>query len=123
MILKHMLKYSMPLDGVFHALADPTRRAIVHHLGRGPATVSELSKPLTMTLSAVMQHLLVLEVAGLVHSAKVGRVRTCHLDEGVLASAEAWFASRRDAWNRHLDALGNYLITTAEDDLAGESNA
>ena len=116
-----MLKYSTPLDGVFHALADPTRRAIVDRLGRGPASVSELAKPLGMTLSAVMQHLLVLEGARLVRSAKVGRVRTCELDADVLASAEAWFAGRRAAWNRHLDALGAYLEAHPDDDPTREA--
>lgn len=123
MLLKNMLKYSTPLDGVFHALSDPTRRAMVDRLGRGPATVSELAKPLSMTLSAVMQHLLVLEGAGLVRSAKVGRVRTCALDTAMLASAEAWFAGRRTAWNRHLDALGAYLDATADDCPEGDSHA
>lgn len=123
MILKNMLKYSTPLDGVFHALADPTRRAMVDRLGRGPATVSDLAKPLDMTLSAVMQHLLVLEGAGLVRSAKVGRSRTCRLDQDVLASAEAWFASRRATWNRHLDALGDYLDATPDDSSEGDSDA
>lgn len=118
-----MLKYSTPLDGVFHALADPTRRALVERLGRGPATVGELAKPLPMTLSAVMQHILVLEGAGLVRSVKVGRVRTCHLEEQVLASAEAWFAGRRAAWNQHLDALGAYLDATAHDSPEGEPHA
>jgi len=118
-----MLKYSTPLDGVFHALADPTRRAMVDRLGRGPATVGELAKPLSMTLSAVMQHLLVLEGAGLVRSAKVGRVRTCQLDRDVFASAEDWFASRRATWNRHLDALGAYLDATADDAPEGEDLA
>lgn len=115
-----MLKYSTPLDGVFHALSDPTRRTMVDRLGRGPASVGELAKPLDMTLSAVMQHLLVLEGAGLVRSAKVGRVRTCHLNEDVLSSAEAWFTSRRAAWNRHLDALADYLDATADDPQEGE---
>lgn len=123
MILKKMLKYSTPLDGVFHALADPTRRAMVDRLGHGPATVGELAKPLAMTLSAVMQHLLVLEGAGLVRSAKVGRVRTCELDQAVLSSAEDWFAGRRAAWSRHLDALGAYLEATADDPLEGDPDA
>lgn len=123
MILKDMLKYSVPLDGVFHALADPTRRAMVARLGHGPATVGELAKPLAMTLSAVMQHLLVLEGAGLVRSVKVGLVRTCHIDQDVLASAEAWFASRRAAWNRHLDALGTYLDATDDDSPEGGTHA
>ena len=104
-----MLKYSTPLDGVFHALSDPTRRTIVDRLGRGPASVGELAKPLAMSLSAVMQHILVLEGAGLVRSRKEGRVRICTLDPDVLASAEAWFQARRAAASRHLDALGAYL--------------
>lgn len=104
-----MLKYSNPLDGVFHALADPTRRAMIERLGQGPASVGDLAQPLAMTLSAVMQHILVLEGAGLVRTKKEGRVRLCSLDPDVLGSAEAWFAGRRRAVSRQLDALGAYL--------------
>ena len=88
MILKHMLNQSAALDLMFQALADPSRRVMVERLTRGPASVSELAKPLAMSLPAVVQHLQVLESSGLVRSEKVGRVRTCHIEAKVLRSAE-----------------------------------
>ena len=102
------------LDGVFHALADPSRRAMVQRLSRGPASVSELAKPLAMSLPAVVQHLQVLEASGLVQTRKTGRVRTCSLDPKALQRAEAWISSRRAAWERNLDRLGAYLAKNDE---------
>lgn len=96
-------------DRVFHALADASRREIVERLIRGPASVSELARPLRMSLPAVMQHVGVLEDCGLLASEKVGRVRTCRLEPAVLRSAEAWIAAQRLEWERRLDALGDYL--------------
>jgi DNA-binding transcriptional ArsR family regulator len=97
------------LDLVFQALADPSRRAMVERLCRGPASVSELARPLTMSLPAVVQHLQVLEASGLVRSEKVGRVRTCRVAPGALRTAEQWIADRRTTWERRLDRLGEYL--------------
>lgn len=94
---------------MFQALADATRRDIVERLVRGPASVSELARPLDMSLPAVMQHLQVLETCGLVRSEKVGRVRTCHIEPGVLRLAEEWTAAQRTSWERRLDRLGGYL--------------
>jgi len=99
---------------VFQALADPTRRAMVERLVRGPASVSELSRPLAMSLPAVMQHLQVLQACGLVRSEKVGRVRTCHVEPAALRAAEAWIASQRTAWENRLDRLGDYLAAADE---------
>ena len=82
---------------------------MVERLSRGPASVSELAKPLDMTLSAVVQHLHVLETSGLVRSKKVGRVRTCRIDPAVLHETEEWIAARRSTWERRLDRLGDYL--------------
>lgn len=82
------------LDGTFHALADPARRAILARLARGEASVSELARPLTMSLPAVMQHLGVLEDCGLVRSSKRGRVRTCRLSLAALRRAQRWIAAR-----------------------------
>src|SRR5215216_3334280 len=104
-----MLNQSTPIDRVFHALADPTRRRMVERLSRGPASVSELAQPLDMTLSAVVQHLQVLEASGLVRSQKVGRVRTCRIEPMALRRAEQWIAVRRTTWERRLDRLGDYL--------------
>lgn len=104
-----MLNHSGSLDGVFQALADPTRRSMVERLTRGPASVSELAAPLAMTMSAVVQHLAVLEASGLVRSEKVGRVRTCRVDPAALRTAEGWFAAQRTTWERRLDRLADYL--------------
>jgi DNA-binding transcriptional ArsR family regulator len=100
------------LDDVFHALADPSRRVIVERLSRGPASVSELARPLPMSLPAVVQHLQVLESSGLVRSEKVGRVRTCHLDLKRLDTAEQWIRDRRAMWTKRLDRLGEFLEQT-----------
>jgi DNA-binding transcriptional ArsR family regulator len=104
-----MLQYQQTLDMTFQALADPGRRLMVERLSRGPASVSELAEPLDMTMSAVVQHLHVLEESGLVRTEKVGRVRTCRIDRKALSAAERWFTDRRAMWERHLDALGEYL--------------
>ena len=106
-----MLNQSTDLDRLFHALADPARRAMVERLSRGPAPVSELARPLPMSLPAAMQHLGVLEAAGLVRSEKVGRVRTCAIDPQVLSQAEQWINARRTEWQHRLDRLGDYLKT------------
>jgi DNA-binding transcriptional ArsR family regulator len=108
-----MLNHQPSLDQVFHALADPTRRAIVERLTRGPASVSELAAPMAMSLAAVMQHLQVLEQSQLLRSQKQGRVRMCTIDRDVLARAEAWLSERRIFWNTQFDQLGAIL---AEDD-------
>jgi DNA-binding transcriptional ArsR family regulator len=104
-----MQTQSAPLDLMFQALADPARRGMIARLCRGPASVSELAQPLTMSLPAVMQHLQVLEASGLVTSKKVGRVRTCRLEPKTLGTAEQWLADRRASWERRLDRLGDFL--------------
>ena len=112
MIVKYMLNYQ--LDRTFAALADPARRTMVERLAQGPATVSELAKPLPMSLPAVMLHLKVLEDCGLVTSEKVGRVRTCRIEPQMLSQAEQWVTQRRQMWERNLDRLGAYLDETEE---------
>ena len=109
MILRYMLNQSSGLDRLFHALADPARRAMVERLSRGPAPVSELARPLPMSLPAAMQHLSVLEAAGLVRSQKVGRVRTCAVEPLALSQAERWIKARQIEWEHRLDKLGEYL--------------
>jgi DNA-binding transcriptional ArsR family regulator len=99
------------LDRLFHALADPARRAMIQRLSRGPAPVSELARPLPMSLPSAMQHLGVLEAAGLVRSKKVGRVRTCAIKPSALSKAEQWLNARRVEWEHRLDRLGEYLAT------------
>jgi DNA-binding transcriptional ArsR family regulator len=97
------------VDRVFHALADPTRRVIVERLSRGPASATELARPLDMTLAGVVQHLQVLEQSGVIRSEKVGRVRTCRIEPQGLSLAERWIAERRALWERRLDRLGEIL--------------
>lgn len=108
-MVKQMLEQRSPLDRVFHALSDPSRRAMIERLSRGPASVSELAEPFDMTLAAVVQHLQVLEHSGVVRTEKVGRVRTCRIEPAVLGTAEDWIAKRRALWERRLDSLGELL--------------
>jgi DNA-binding transcriptional ArsR family regulator len=96
----------LDLDRVFQALADPSRRAIVERLVRGPASVSQLAEPLPMSLPAVVQHLGVLEAAGLVTTTKTGRVRTCQLEPDALRTAQGWLGAQQTEWERRLDRLG-----------------
>jgi DNA-binding transcriptional ArsR family regulator len=104
-----MLNQSAELDPVFHALSDSTRRGMVNRLTLGPASVSELARPFDMSLSAVVQHLSVLEGSGLVLSEKVGRIRTCRIEPAALRTVEDWVAERRAEWESHLDRLADYL--------------
>jgi len=104
-----MTNQTAALDRVFHALADPSRRMIVERLISGPASVSELARPLPMALPTVVQHLRVLEASGLVGSKKVGRVRTCHIEPAPLTTAEQWIAEQRALWEGRLDRLDRYL--------------
>jgi len=99
----------------FQALGDPSRRAMVERLAIGPASVSELAKPLAMSLPAVMQHLAVLEQSGLVLSEKVGRVRTCRIDPNAISTAERWLNERRQQWEQRLDRLGVFLAQQDDD--------
>ncbi len=105
------------LDPLFRALGDPSRREMVEQLSLGPASVSQLARPLDMSLSAVVQHLAVLEDSGLVRSEKVGRVRTCRIVPAALRSAEAWFTGQRATWEQRLDRLGEILA----EDLANDT--
>jgi DNA-binding transcriptional ArsR family regulator len=111
-----MLSQRVAVDRVFHALGDPTRRAIVEKLSEGPITVSKLAKPLDITLAAVVQHLQILEKSGLVHTEKVGRVRTCRMESKGLQAAEKWISDRRALWAKRLDRLGTFLAEEAEED-------
>ena len=118
-----MLNQLPDLDRLFHALADPARRAMVERLTLGPAPVSELARPLPMSLPSAMQHLGVLEAAGLVRSEKIGRVRTCSIDSHALSQAEQWINARRIEWEHRLDRLDDYLKTLeSEGDGDGSGN-
>jgi DNA-binding transcriptional ArsR family regulator len=110
-----MLHDPAQIDLMFQALADPARRVMVERLSRGPASVSELAQPLDMSLSAVVQHLHLLQVSGLVASEKIGRVRTCRIEPGALKTVEQWIAERRSVWERRFDRLGQYLADHPEE--------
>lgn len=111
-----MLNQPAPLDLAFQALADPSRRAMVEQLSRGATSVSELAKPLAMSLPAVMQHLSVLESSGLVRTHKVGRVRTCRIDRAALAMVQSWIARQSVEWDARLDRLDRYLETMKDEE-------
>jgi len=102
------------IDRIFHALGDPTRRAIVEKLSEGPISVSRLAEPLSISLAAVVQHLQVLEESGLVRTEKLGRVRTCQIEPAGLSSAEQWIRDRRTIWEKRLDRLGDLLAEPDE---------
>jgi DNA-binding transcriptional ArsR family regulator len=102
------------LDRVFHALADPTRRAVLERLGRGPAAASALAEPFSMALPSFMQHLSVLERSRLVRSSKRGRVRTYELSPAPFKAAEHWLDRQRALWEGRLDRLDAFLIQLKE---------
>ena len=110
-----MLHDPAQLDLMFQALADPARRQMVDRLSRGPASVTQLAEPLEMSLSAVVQHLNLLEASGLVRTQKVGRVRTCQIEPKALRAAEHWINERRLSWERRLDRLGDFLAETKDE--------
>jgi DNA-binding transcriptional ArsR family regulator len=104
-----MSAQSEKIERVFHALGDPTRRAMMERLSAGPVSVSRLAEPFGMSLAAVVQHLQILEESGLVRTEKVGRVRTCSIDPRGLAVAANWIGERRSMWEKRLDRLGDLL--------------
>jgi len=106
-----MENYQSPLDAAFHALADPTRRAVISRLTKGPAPVKELAQPFAMGLPSFMKHLRVLENDGLIRSEKVGRVRTCRVNTERLAAAESWLSEQRALWQARTDRLADYVET------------
>ena len=97
------------INRVFQALGDPTRRMIVEKLSEGPVSVSELAKPLKITLAAVVQHLQILEKSGLITTEKLGRVRTCRMEPLGLSLVEKWIAERRSTWEKRFDRLSDVL--------------
>src|SRR5262245_39419787 len=98
---------TISIDRVFHALGDPTRRAMVERLSEGPISVSKLAEPLQITLTAVAQHLQVLEESGLVHTEKTGRVRTCRIATAGFGVVEQWIGECKSVWEKRFDRLGN----------------
>jgi DNA-binding transcriptional ArsR family regulator len=111
-----MTRPAIDIDRLFHALGDSTRRAILDRLVEAPASVSRLAEPLGITVTAVMQHLQILEEVRLVHTEKVGRVRTCRIEPAGFRALEQWIRDHRIAWEKKLDRLGRLL---AEEDQKG----
>ena len=97
------------INRLFHALGDPTRRTILDRLSEGPLSVSHLATPLDITVTAVAQHLQILEESGLVHTEKLGRVRTCRIEPAGFSALEQWIRSHRSLWERRLARLGDFL--------------
>ena len=112
MILRLMGQYQDPLGEVFQALADPTRRAVLGRLSRGPASVSDLAKPFEMALPSFMKHIRFLEGSGLIRTHKHGRVRTCEIDGEKFAAAEAWLSRQRSIWEGRADRLERFVMKT-----------
>jgi DNA-binding transcriptional ArsR family regulator len=109
-----MKAHRIDIDRLFHALGDPTRRAMLDRLTRGPLSVSALTEPLGITLTAVAQHLQVLEEVRLVHSEKLGRVRTCRIEPAGFDALQRWIAEHRTIWERRFDRLGALLDEPGE---------
>lgn len=107
-----MEQSSEQLDGVFQALADPTRRAVLRRLGKGPASISDLARPFDMALPSFMKHIHLLEHSGLIRTRKEGRVRTCALEKKPFAVAEAWLSAQRALWEARTDRLEQFVTTT-----------
>jgi DNA-binding transcriptional ArsR family regulator len=113
-----MANQSAQLSDVFYALADPTRRAIVSALGRGPESVSTLAAPFDMALPSFMKHLCVLERSGVIRSNKAGRVRTCELVPKSLSQAQRWMAEQRAVWEAHTDRMAHFVETLHQENLS-----
>ena len=111
-----MAQYQAVLDGVFVALGDSTRRAVITRLGRGPASVSELAREFPMALPSFMKHIRTLEANGLVRTSKSGRVRTCELDRARLTVVESWLDEQRRMWEGRTDRLEQF-VTDPEENL------
>lgn len=109
-----MAQYSAQLDGVFVALADPTRRAVIRRLGHGATSVGELAREFPMTLPSFMKHVRTLEANGLIRTTKSGRVRTCELDRQRLELVEDWLAQQHRIWEERTDRLEQFVTDNAE---------
>jgi DNA-binding transcriptional ArsR family regulator len=106
-----MAHYSERLDGIFQALSDPTRRAVLQRLSRGPASITELAEPFDMALPSFMKHIRLLEDSGWILTRKEGRVRTCGIDKKSLAAAEGWLAAQRALWEARTDRLEQFVAS------------
>jgi DNA-binding transcriptional ArsR family regulator len=106
-----MEQYPEQLNGIFQALADPTRRAVLGRLGKGPASISELAKPFDMALPSFMKHIHFLEDSGWIHTRKEGRVRTCAIKKKPFAAVEGWLSAQRALWEGRTDRLERFVTT------------
>lgn len=104
-----MDQYSVQLNGIFQALADPTRRAVLARLGSGPASISDLAEPFDMALPSFMKHIHFLEGSGLIQTRKQGRVRTCILEKQQFAAVDAWLSAQRSLWEGRTDRLEKFV--------------
>lgn len=111
--LKRMVEQETALDDAFRALSDRSRRAMIERLSEGPASVSELGEPLSMSLAAVLQHVQALEACGLVRSEKVGRVRQCRLEPATLRLVARWVSARQAQWVERLEQVEAALVEAA----------
>ena len=116
-----MAKYSDQLDSMFTALADPTRRHVIRHLGRGPASVGELAEPLSISLPSFMKHVRALESCGLIRTRKTGRVRTCVLNRDRLTLVDHWLEEQRRIWEASTDRLEQFVTRGADDGVEANS--
>jgi DNA-binding transcriptional ArsR family regulator len=121
-MLEQTLDPDADLDRTYHALADRSRRSMVERLTSGPASVSDLARPLSMSLAAVVQHVQVLEACGVVKTEKVGRTRMCRIDPVAMTVAERWITERRQSWESRLDRLGDVLAEDLDDDDEDQEN-
>lgn len=112
MIFSLMAQYQERLSGLFQALADPTRRAVLGRLGKGPASISELAKPFDMALPSFMKHIHLLEDSGWIRTRKEGRVRTCAMERKPFAAVDAWLSAQRALWESRTDRLELFVATT-----------
>ena len=116
MILSHMEQYPERLNGVFQALADPTRRAVLGQLSKGPASISELAKPFDMALPSFMKHIRFLEESGWIRTRKQGRVRTCAIEPRPAAAVEAWLSEQRALWEGRTDRLELFVTAPRKEE-------
>ncbi|MFA6115570.1 MAG: helix-turn-helix transcriptional regulator [Sphingomonas sp.] len=110
-----MEQYHEQLNTVFHALADPTRRAVIGRLGKGPASISELAQPFDMALPSFMKHIHLLEESGWIRTRKQGRVRTCTIEKATFAAVDDWLADQRALWEERTDRLEHFVTHQPED--------
>jgi DNA-binding transcriptional ArsR family regulator len=115
-ILSLMEQYSDQLSDIFQALSDPTRRAVLGRLGKGPASVSDLARPFDMALPSFMKHIRLLERSGLIRTRKEGRVRTCAIDRERFAVVESWLSTQHAIWEGRTDRLEQFVMTSQEKD-------